>query len=81
MRVALASTLKLSQVKRSVYREECSHGMSLWGQVDPLLEHGQECAGGRGVDAKCQGLQHHRLHFEQVSSQEAVVCNAGEVLD
>ena len=55
--------------------------MSLRGQVDPMLEHGQECAGGGGVDAKRQGLQHHRLHVEQVSSQEAVVCNAGEVLD
>lgn len=81
MRVAQASTLQDSQMRRSVYREECGHGVSLWGQVDPLLEHGQECAGGRGVDAESQGLQHHRLHFEQVPSQEAVVCNAGEVLD
>ena len=54
-----------------------SHGR----QVDAVLEEREESAGGGGVEAKSQGLQYNGLHVEQVASQEAVVCNAGEVLD
>ena len=76
-----SSLQPLCHMWAAAHRKECGHGMGLRGQIDALLEHGEEGTGSGGIDAEPQGLQHDGLHPQQVPGQEAVVCNAGEVLD